>query len=577
MTRPGRIAAKAVNQYRRRDVFAYLGLRYYLENTSARSDQWAQQVATTLASRRKSPGYLRVDHFKEVHAEKGVLHRSIFLPAPNEALAEAALLDACAQVGKAFSPAKSLFSYRLSGKEDLSGSFEHYMLGLKDRHAAIAAACRGRPGSIVAHLDVQRFYPSITCERARKAWFSACDASELGKAWTELGDHLLALHGEAPDGKPGNILTGPMLSHLIGNLVLRHIDEEMTGSKVAYFRYVDDITLVGDPRDVKSAVSMLEDRLDDLGLRMHGRNSDKYLEVSSKDWLKGEHDFADGNVSDMPSWKTLIGDLKRFLVLRPEGREDLIAALKSEDIRLPVPDYAVAVSERGYRERFKMLFKAGWRKLRQPPPSIHDLVGQAARIREKSFSEASDLVEQMHSADAFLEKRLLPKIRYRFGRLAYLGQRHQLTDLADQSSRFHSLTFQRVVATAIGSNDLSEILAYGANAAQAVAQPLLMQNQRVAIPVAPTDQVGMQAVAVLQMNGVIAADAGIGGQASELLRFSERGSNRQVMRSGAPWLREVSCLHGVSDTPRHRATLSTAFDEAEDIVLDAIEQGHQSS
>lgn len=388
---------------------------------------------------------------------------------------------------------------------------------------------------------------------------------------------MLALHGEAPDGESGHILTGPMLSHLIGNLILRDIDEEMAGNKVAYFRYVDDITLVGDPRDVESAVSMLEDRLDDLGLRMHGRNSDKYLEVSSKDWLKGEHDFADGNVSDVPSWKTLIGDLKHFLVLRPERREDLIAALKSEDIRLPVPDYAVEVSERGYMERFTALFETGWRKLRQPPPSIRDLIGQAVRVREASFSDASNLLEQMHSADAFLKKRLLPKIRYRFGRLAYLGQRRQLTDLAKQSRTFHSLTFQRVVATAIGSNDLGEVLAYGANAAQAVAQPLLMQNQRVAMPSAPIDQVGMQAVAVLQMNGVIAAGAGLGEQASELLRFAERGSNRQVMRSGEPWLREVSCLHGVSEKPRHRATLSTAFDEAEEIVLDAIEQGHQSS
>ena len=368
-----------------------------------------------------------------------------------------------------------------------------------------------------------------------------------------------------------------MLSHLIGNLILRDIDEEMTGNKVAYFRYVDDITLVGDPRDVKSAVSMLEDRLDDFGLRMHGRNSDKYLEVSSKDWLKGEHDFAESNVPSLPSWKTLIGDLKRFLVLRPERREDLIAALKSEDIRLPVPDYAVDISERGYRERFKTLLRTGWRKLRQPPPSILELIGQATSVRDLSFSEASDFLEQMKSADAFEKKRLLPKIRYHFGRLAYLGQRHQLTDLANQSSSFHSLTFQRVVATAIGSNDLGEVLAYGANAAQAVAQPLLMQDRQVVIPSTPLDQVGRQSAAVLQMNGVTAAGKGLSEQASELLRFAKRGSDRQVMRSGEPWLREVSCLHGISEEPRHRALLSTAFDEAEDIVLDAIEQGHQSS
>jgi hypothetical protein len=40
LLRPGILAVRAVNQYRRREVFAYLGLRYYLENTAARSDTW---------------------------------------------------------------------------------------------------------------------------------------------------------------------------------------------------------------------------------------------------------------------------------------------------------------------------------------------------------------------------------------------------------------------------------------------------------------------------------------------------------------------------------------------------------
>jgi len=36
------LAIKALNQYRKRDVIPYLGLRYYLDNTSARRDRWIQ-------------------------------------------------------------------------------------------------------------------------------------------------------------------------------------------------------------------------------------------------------------------------------------------------------------------------------------------------------------------------------------------------------------------------------------------------------------------------------------------------------------------------------------------------------
>ena len=35
----GLLAIRATNQYRRRDVLAYLGLRYYLDNSAARSDR----------------------------------------------------------------------------------------------------------------------------------------------------------------------------------------------------------------------------------------------------------------------------------------------------------------------------------------------------------------------------------------------------------------------------------------------------------------------------------------------------------------------------------------------------------
>ena len=50
-SRYGVLATRALNQYRRRDVVAYLGLRYYLENTAASTDLWATDVAVDLAIR----------------------------------------------------------------------------------------------------------------------------------------------------------------------------------------------------------------------------------------------------------------------------------------------------------------------------------------------------------------------------------------------------------------------------------------------------------------------------------------------------------------------------------------------
>ena len=95
--RPGILAVRAVNQYRRRDVIAYLGLRYYLENTAARSDIWASEVTTDLVLTRTNTPYFQAKHFKEKTELGNVIHRPIFLPGANEALAEAIKAKAVAR------------------------------------------------------------------------------------------------------------------------------------------------------------------------------------------------------------------------------------------------------------------------------------------------------------------------------------------------------------------------------------------------------------------------------------------------------------------------------------------------
>ena len=127
-SRPGILSVRAVNQYRRRDVLAYLSLRYYLHNSAARTDNWARQVATDLVLTRTNTPYFRAHHFKETTDAGGVEHRAIFLPGANEALAEAALLDECAKYPHAFANPSCVLSYRLIYGDNRSGIFEHYII-----------------------------------------------------------------------------------------------------------------------------------------------------------------------------------------------------------------------------------------------------------------------------------------------------------------------------------------------------------------------------------------------------------------------------------------------------------------
>jgi hypothetical protein len=64
----------------------------------------------------------------------------------------------------------------------------------------------------------------------------------------------------------------------------------------------------------------------------------------------------------------------------------------------------------------------------------------------------------------------------------------------------------------------------------------------------------------------------------EFLRFAfSAGSDPGLMTSLDPFIREIACLHGLSHTPRHPQVLESAFDEDEDLTLDAIDQLKQST
>lgn len=70
-TPPELLAVRAVNQCRRRDVIAYLGLRTYLANPCAQRNRWAIEVACRLAQEESHPLYHDSWHFKERTEDNG--------------------------------------------------------------------------------------------------------------------------------------------------------------------------------------------------------------------------------------------------------------------------------------------------------------------------------------------------------------------------------------------------------------------------------------------------------------------------------------------------------------------------
>ncbi|MDP3887952.1 RNA-directed DNA polymerase [Hydrogenophaga sp.] len=565
--RPQLLALRAANQYRTRDIMAYLGLRYYFANQCARRDRWAQEVSSHLVMSRSSSAYFQALHFKDIRADGQVGHRNIFLPGPNESFAEAALLAECSRHA-AFRSPDFVFSYRLAEGEDTQGVYKHYFSGLQERQQQIAAACKADIGQVVHYTDIKRFYPNISSELAVSAWQKACDVAQMPSLFRELGLKLLADHAlicqSVSHGK--GLLTGPMFSHLIANLVLRDVDKVISAAfPNHYFRYVDDVVLVGSPAVVAVGRAQLATLLSDLGLELHDADSGKDFELAGGDWLEGEADFSD---SDSRSWMFFARDLKQFLISQTSSRAKLAARFAEEGFRIPLPDYSVEVSDSRYQDRFfDQLRRYPWlltKIFRQTTPSM--LLLSAHTLRAKYSERLLHILEVGPGLDGYARKRAIPKIRYFAGRLLYLARAEDLPLIAEQLRQYPELAMLAEILHAVGARDISRLLRMGSNAAQSVAQTLKLTPGAISCQVESWGSVERQGLAILRTNG-ISVDGPVDDELNRFALWRERG--HALMESGDPFIREMACLHGISEHPRHSGILETALDRGEELAFDA--------
>lgn len=571
-TRPGILATRAVNQYRRRDVLTYLGLRYYLANSSARSDSWAFFVAMDLALTRGSLPYFNALNFKEVKQEGGIGHRSLHMPGANEALAEAALLAECAKHPTTFGNPDCVFCYTLASRDDRNGVFESYVKGLRRRHDAVKNAGRSCPDGIVQYVDIQKFYPSITKELATKIWKRCCSQAGLRGDFSALGAKLIRDHGAIERTNENGILTGPMFSHLLANLVLHDLDKYFSENlAVRYFRYVDDIILVGNTNEVDKSLSIVEAKLNELEFKLHPEGSDKRLRVAVSEWLEGENDYRDPKTTH--SWASLVGDLKRYLLVLKGDHELLRKQFREAGFRIPVPDYTAMVYEAGWLNRLKELAKGAWFRRKTEEINPEKLLKQAEWLRVYHQLEFEKLVAEMPDAKGYRRKRLIPKLRYSAGRLVCLARREVLLEYASKALAISELYLHGRVMHAVATSNVDELLPLGVNAAQAAAQALAANGDVALVTSRDFSLAESQGLAILILNGVQIMTNGVPlNDDSELMRLALKGCDRGLMKSKDEFLRELACLHGLSKGPRHESMFQTAFDQDDDLVMDAIDQ-----
>ncbi len=566
------LAIKALNQYRRRDIFPYLALRYYLESSVGRQNRWVKDVCTRLTTQNESFGYLRMYHFKDI-SEDNFIHRDIYVPAPSEALAEVALITELSK-HQVFTPKPYVYSYRLSSEKEKSGVFKPYFDGFRERHKSISDSCWNTENGIVLYTDIKKFYPSIASVDAVSAWKEACQQSELDQNYEHLGLRILQNHMKVSeqDGTGKGLLTGPTFSHLIANLLLDRIDEEMNEiSNGNYWRYVDDVVFVGTAEQVASWRKRLEGKFNELNLVLH--DGDKDFQVSCEEWLEGEFDF-DNSIGN--EWVSLISDVKRFLLANPSKKDALQQSFQRNNIRIPIVDYSDAVKDSNYLQKFQdWVRKYKWATRSVKSITINALLAQAKKCEESFSVRLADLLTEDGSSSPYTEKRKTPKLRYLSGRLLYLSSREYLGEIGEILKTRPDMYLIAKTMEAVSSRDFTDVLSMGVNATHSAAQLIRAEGNE---PVQIDSDIGLspvleQSLAVLAINGVQHNYAAVN---TELMQLVSSTGMKDLMKSKNNFIREFACLHGLGE-PRHQRFLNSSFDRDEELAMDVLNQLQRSS
>jgi hypothetical protein len=165
---------------------------------------------------------------------------------------------------------------------------------------------------------------------------------------------------------------------------------------------------------------------------------------------------------------------------------------------------------------------------------------------------------------------MVSKMRYISGRLVYLSNPHSLDSIAKMLINVPGLMLQSEVAHCVATGDISRIKNYGTNAAQSAAQTMRKLSVSIDDESGVHSEVAMQSIAIFGMNGVLANPLQRLAGEDQLLKFATDRVDSDLMRSGNRFIRELSCLHGRSNTTRHMEMLGSAADPDEDLAFDAL-------
>lgn len=121
--------------------------------------------------------------------------------------------------------------------------------------------------------DLSKYFDSVNIESIDKLLTTLSTNSPLDKVvWDYYHDNHVIIKGKLVE-RYKSLAQGCALGTLLANLVLRDLDRELSQMDIVYYRYSDDLLIIG--KDADKALQHLKDRLHDYGLSLNPKKVEK--------------------------------------------------------------------------------------------------------------------------------------------------------------------------------------------------------------------------------------------------------------------------------------------------------------
>lgn len=510
---------RALNSTRQVYFPSYVGLRLIGDQLPSGENNFLQKLILRRLSAGDKWRFKRFELYKGSNtSSQGVKHvyRECLAPSPLTAIAESFVLS-CLADNPAFAISPRVYSYRWPPSGRSGASYEFFGEGYKQRNTEIAAAL-SLPNHVAVVTDIKSFYPSARKECVELAFKSILEKSNA--QFRSMGDAIQNFYSQLLIAGGNGIPVGLASGHVLGHLILRDVDNELTSKYGAkYFRYVDDLVVVCHEDQKDSVKKDIQRCVEQHGFLL---NSDKTVFINGADW---HHNILRSDVSDEDSFRSFSSDLTVYLALHPERADSLKTMFAEGGLSIPVGRLLALASYSRFRyflERRKArsgLFHA----IGLAFTTNEHFLQRALSLKNVYESSLSALVNEPAVLTPSLRRWQVQRARRVMNALFYLRSFSEWNTKRGMFDALPELVEQRALAEALDKGVVNSILPFYGHGPAAFAELWAEHgdgNATVRSPEIGFSTAELDGLITLRLHGLISADstiANINGNDTRLL------------------------------------------------------------